>query len=242
MAEDPLSGDPQLPAARLLLVDDNKEFRTLLGDFFRRYWPAASIWTAVDGDDAVRRVSGLTPDLVLMDINMPKMDGVEATRKIKLAAPDAHVVMLTISDSPQHVMSAVRAGADGYITKDTEPRRLMTALGDILAGGAYVVPRLAKALLGEFGQPADTAPPQGDESLRVDIETKLTPREFDVLKMVARGLSNREAGEELGIAENTIKVHLAHILDKLHLRNRQQVAALATQAGVQSSPPDDEEE
>jgi DNA-binding NarL/FixJ family response regulator len=241
MTEQAARAEAGLPAARVLVVDDNKEFRTILGEFFKKYWPTANIWTAGDGDDAVRRCSSLAPDLVLMDITMPRMDGVEATRQVKAVAPQAHVVMLTIRDSPQDVMAAIRAGADGYITKDTEPRRLMTALADILDGGAYVVPKLAKELLSEFGgQGGEVAAPQGDEALRQDIETKLTPREFDVLKMVARGLSNREAGEQLGIAENTIKVHLAHILDKLHLRNRQQVAALATQAGVAGTPSDED--
>jgi DNA-binding NarL/FixJ family response regulator len=230
-----------LPAARILVADDDRPFRNTLTDCIRKYWPQASVWTANDGEDAVRRCASLAPDVVLMDISMPRLDGFEAVRRIHQAAPSTHILMLTASTDPKDAMEAVSAGAEGYVTKLAPPRKLIGAIVDVMEGGAYVEPRLAREVFREASKPRARVAPygggDGDGALLEEIRSKLTIREFEVVGLVSGGLSNRQVGEMLGIAENTVKVHLARVLDKLRLRNRQQLAALATRAGLTVGAP-----
>jgi DNA-binding NarL/FixJ family response regulator len=160
-----------------------------------------------------------------MDIEMPRWNGTEATRRIKAELPDVHVVMLTVSDDDEDLFASIRAGAAGYLLKSVKPEELFRRLRGVRAGEAAISPLLAAKILSEFSKLDQTPPaPRSVEGL--------SNRETEVLGLVARGLTNREIGEQLHIAENTVKNHLRNILDKLHLSNRAQAAAFAVRHGV----------
>ena len=209
---------------RVLVVDDNGLFRDGLVGLLGRLTDIDVVGAAGSGEEALRRAPVLRPDVVLMDINMPGMGGVEATRQLLEQLPGVAVCMLTVSEQERDLFAAVRAGARGYLAKDVELDMLATAIRTIADGGALVSPRLARDLLSAFAQ---FSPPARDAAT-----DRLTPREKEILALVGRGMSNPEIADRLVIAENTVKVHLRNILDKLQVHSRAQAAAIAAQAGL----------
>ncbi len=180
---------------------------------------------ASNGLEAVERARELRPDLILMDITMPGVSGLEATRLIKTEMPQVTVVIVTVSDDEQDLLEAVKSGARGYLLKDLEPVEFFDSLRAIERGEAVIPRRLASHVLEEFQALA----------LRSEAERpadKLTTREKEVLRLVAGGSTNKEVAETLCLSENTIKFHMSKILDKLHMQNRAQVAAWAAQHGL----------
>jgi DNA-binding NarL/FixJ family response regulator len=209
---------------RVLIVDDNGLFRDGLVGLLSRLDDIDVVGAAGSGEEALRRTPILRPDVVLMDISMPGMGGVEAARQLLEAAPNCAVCMLTVSEQERDLFAAVRAGARGFLVKSVELDVLATAIRTLSDGGALVSPHLARDLLTAFAQ---FSPPQRDTAT-----DKLTPREREILALVGRGMSNPEIADRLVIAENTVKVHLRNILDKLQVHSRAQAAAIAAQAGL----------
>jgi DNA-binding NarL/FixJ family response regulator len=185
---------------------------------------------AADGIEAVRVVRQLRPEVVLMDIRMPGMDGIEATRQI-VAAPElgaTRVLILTTFDLDQYVYDALRAGASGFLLKDTPPEELLNAIRVIAAGNALLAPSVTKTLITEF---ADRGAPLMKDTDALDL---LTPREREVLLLIARGRSNGEIAEELHMSGATAKTHVSRILSKLGARDRAQLVVIAYESGLAS--------
>ncbi|MEU6992843.1 response regulator transcription factor [Streptomyces sp. NPDC046465] len=182
---------------------------------------------AVDGADAVAQVAELAPDVVLMDIRMPELSGIEATRRITAAQPDVRVLVLTTFDLDEYVYEALRAGASGFLLKDASAHQLAEAVRVVAAGDALLAPGITRRLIAEFSR-MDGAP-RGPLRSRVG---ELTERETEVLALIARGLSNAEIAARLVVAEQTVKTHVGRILVKLGLRDRTQAAVFAYESGV----------
>lgn len=201
---------------RVLLVDDHALVRAGIASILRAYGMEV-VGEASDGDEAIDEVRRLTPDIVFMDVRMPRCNGLQATRAIKEEAPATKVVMLTVSDDESDLFDAIRCGAEGYLLKNTRASEFAEMLDHLQRGQSIVSPALAQKLLQEFARPKEG----GDKTL--------TKREKDVLALVARGLTNKEIALDLAISPNTVDFHMRNLLDKLHLRNRSQVAVWAAE-------------
>jgi DNA-binding NarL/FixJ family response regulator len=195
---------------------------------------------AGNGVQAVEAARRTNPDVILMDVRMPVMDGIEATRRIT-ASSDVRTLILTTFDLDEYVFAALRAGASGFLLKDTLPGDLLTAIRVVAAGEALLAPSVTRRLIGEFTRtqpgagpstPHTTAQVSGTGSSCDRLQRVLTEREFEVLKMVARGMSNAEIAEELTISPATAKTHVAHLLTKLDARDRIQLVIIAYQSGL----------
>jgi DNA-binding NarL/FixJ family response regulator len=212
---------------RLLLVDDEAMVRTGLRLILETEDDLRVVGEASTGYEAIDQAGRLQPDVVLMDVRMPRMDGVEACRRL-VEASDAKVVILTTFDLDEHLFAAVRAGACGFLLKASPPEELVTAIRAAHAGNALVEPRMTRRLLDEFARRPAMAPVGQVPALLAE----LTERELDVLREMARGLSNTEIGDRLYIGEATVKTHVTHILAKLGLRDRIQAVVLAYESGL----------
>lgn len=208
---------------RILLADDHILFRKGLTQLLSSQPDFLVIGEAGDGLEALDKARELMPDLILMDINMPRCDGREATRRIKAELPYVVIVILTVSDDDQDLFVALQNGAQGYLLKKMEPEDLFAQLRGLARGEAPLSRLLAGKILREFAKVHAPLP---------DGERELTAREEQVLQLVARGMSNREIANQLVVAENTVKNHLRNILAKLHLDNRVQAAAYALREGL----------
>ena len=179
---------------------------------------------AANGLEAVDKAARFDPTVVLMDIRMPELDGIEATRRILAANGEARILILTTFDLDEYVYEALKAGASGFVLKDEPPEQLLAAIRTVAAGDALLSPTVTRRVIKEFGRLPRPAPPRELDDL--------SERERDVFRLVARGLSNAEIGQELFISETTVKTHVTHILQKLNLRDRVQAVVLAYQTGA----------
>jgi DNA-binding NarL/FixJ family response regulator len=211
---------------RVVVVDDQEVVRAAFGALLSTQADFTVVGTAADGAQAVRVCAEQNPDVVLMDVRIPVMDGIEATRRILTAEPRPRVLMLTTFDLDEHVYDALAAGASGFLLKDVTAERLFDAVRIIAAGDALLAPSVTRRLVGEFARlrtrPATPSP---------NIET-LTPREREVLLLVARGLSNPEIAARLVVGEETVKTHVSRVLTKLGLRDRTQAVVLAYESAL----------
>jgi DNA-binding NarL/FixJ family response regulator len=217
-------------AIRVLLVDDQQLVRTGFRMILADEPDIEVVGESPDGRDAVETASRSRPDVVVMDIRMPVMDGVEATRRIVDAAVGGtgpRVLVLTTFDADEYVVEALRAGASGFLLKDVPPADFVDAIRIVARGDALLAPSVTRQLLDRF---RDRLPRSSDR--RADELRELTDRELEVLKLVARGLSNREIAEQLVIGEGTVKTHISSILSRLGLRDRTQAALYAREAGL----------
>jgi DNA-binding NarL/FixJ family response regulator len=214
---------------RVLLVDDQPMLRTGFRLIFASEPDIEVIGEAGDGEVALTQVAALRPDVVLMDIRMPRMDGVEATRRIvaEHASHGVRVLILTTYDLDEYVVEALRAGASGFLLKDSPAEDLVDAVRIVHRGEAVVGPRITRRLLDRFAKhlPSTTAP-------RPSAVADLTEREHDVLLLLAQGLSNAEIAASLVVSETTVKSHVSHLLTKLGLRDRVQAVIYAYQCGL----------
>ncbi|MCA2215537.1 response regulator [Jidongwangia harbinensis] len=189
---------------------------------------------AGNGAEAVRRAAELKPDVVLMDVRMPGMDGIEATRRIVDAGGRSHILMLTTFDLDEYVHAALRAGASGFLLKDAHPEELLAGIRAVAAGDAVIAPALTRRLLDEFAQHLGGAPaPERPTDPRLGT---LTDREHEILLAIARGLTNGEIAEELVVSESTVKTHVGRILAKIGARDRVQAVIFAYDHGLAGSP------
>ncbi|HEU4675256.1 MAG TPA: response regulator transcription factor [Motilibacteraceae bacterium] len=221
---------PALPV-RVLLVDDQPLLRTGFRMILEAEPDLLVVGEAPDGEQAVELTRTLLPDVVLMDVRMPRLDGVEATRRITSAPVGAvtpRVLVLTTFDLDEYVVQALRAGASGFLLKDVPAEDLVSAIRVIAAGDAVVAPSITRRLLDRFASRLPTE----DDSPTPELLAQLTERELDVLRLVARGMSNAEIAQELGVSETTVKTHVGHLLTKLSLRDRVQAAVLAYETGL----------
>lgn len=216
------------PAIRVLLVDDQELIRRGLRMVLEEQPDLEIVGEAADGEQAVRQVGEVDPDVVVMDVRMPGLDGVEATRRIT-AGSRARVLVLTTFDLDEYAFSALRYGASGFLLKDVPPDQLSSAIRNIAAGDAVVAPSVTRRLLDAYAArlPDLRHPPAGADPLRA-----LTEREREVLVEVAAGLSNSEIAAKLYLAEPTVKTHLGRVLSKLGLRDRVQAVVYAYQTGL----------
>ena len=217
---------------RILLVDDQPLFRRAIASLIGDQPGLTVVGEAENGLEAVEMAHALTPDLVVMDVEMPVMTGVEATRRIREELPGIKVVILTVSDSDEHLFDAIKFGAHGYLLKDLRPEQLYELIRAVMRNETALSPAIAGRLLREFREHADRRPvttvePDGPG---------LTHREIQILQLVADGLSNKEIGGRLSITEGTVKNHVHNALEKLQLENRIQAAAYVVRQGLGHRP------
>lgn len=218
---------------RVLLVDDHNLFRSGIRSLLQRYPDIKIAGEAGDGTEGVKRAGQLRPDVVLLDLHMPGLSGLEAARLILEEAPGTHVLALTVSEEAEDLYLALSAGACGYLLKNIEADTLVAAVRAAAAGESVVSPQMMGKLLGTL---RGDRPEPPDPPARSDAHDKLTPREREILGLVARGLSNKEIARELDLAESTVKIHVQNTLRKLDLNSRVQAAVYAVEQGIAPGP------
>jgi len=214
-------------AIRVLLVDDHAVVLRGLHYFLGTQAGIEIVGEASNGEEALHQVKELHPDVVVIDLIMPVMNGIEATRQIKLQYPDVKVIVLTTFSEQDHVLPAIRAGANGYLLKDVQPEELVLAIRGAHSGQAQLHPRITDQLMAHLASPV---PEEADDKC---IES-LTMREREVLMLVAQGKSNKEIAAHCHITEKTVKTHVSHLLSKLGLADRTQAAIYAVKKGLSS--------
>jgi two-component system, NarL family, response regulator LiaR len=207
---------------RVMIVDDHAVVREGLRTYLELEDRFVLVGEASNGREAADKVRALKPDVVLMDLLMPVMDGIEATRAIKQNAPDVKVIVLTSFTDDEHIMPAIEAGATGYLLKDVSAEDLVKAIQGAHQGQAQLHPEVARKLMEQVRQPRKSERPGED----------LTPREMEVLRLIASGMSNKEIARELVMTERTVKGHVSNILGKLNLQDRTQAALYAVRHGL----------
>jgi len=213
-------------AIRVLLVDDHALFRAGLASLLQTQKDCEVVGEAGNGEEALEKAKELMPDVILMDVYMPKMGGPEACRRIREALPYVKIVMLTVSEDDKDLFEAIKAGAHGYMLKKLEPHVLFKMLRGTMRGEAPISRMAASKILGEFARLAR----HGSEE--ASAHENLSAREHEVLGFLTKGATNKEIASSLGIAENTVKNHVKNILEKLHLQNRVQAAAYALRKDI----------
>jgi DNA-binding NarL/FixJ family response regulator len=209
---------------RVLVADDQSMVRAGFRMLLAGEEDIEVVAEASNGLEAVDKAARFHPTVVLMDIRMPKLDGLQATRRILAADRGAHILILTTFDVDEYVYEGLSAGASGFVLKDDPPEQLIAAIRTVAAGDALLSPAVTKRVISRFTRMQRPEPPQGFD--------ELTAREREILQLIARGLSNAEIGRDLHICETTVKTHVTHILQKLNLRDRVQAVVLAYRTGL----------
>jgi DNA-binding NarL/FixJ family response regulator len=210
---------------RVVVADDQETVRAGFGALLETQPDMSVVGSAADGEEAIRLCREQRPDVVLMDVRMPTMDGIEATRRL---AADAgpRILVLTTFDLDEYVYEALGAGASGFLLKDVPAERLFDAVRVVAAGEALLAPSVTRRLIGEFARLRPRLAP------RPDLLSELTPRETEVLRLIAEGLSNAEIAGRLVVSDETVKTHVSHVLTKLGLRDRVQAVVAAYESGL----------
>ena len=218
----------------VLIVEDHEFTRMGLKLSLEQIEGLNIVGEAADGEEGLKKVKELSPRVVLMDVEMPVMDGIEATRQIKEAAPHVRVIMLTSHKSDQTIFAALSAGANGYCLKNINAQQLSTVIRMVSEGAAWLDPGIANRVLSAYAthnsQTAPQAPPKTAAKQKTSIS--LSPRETEVLRLVADGLSNQKIAEKLGLGLETVKTHMRHIMEKLAVSDRTEAAVKAMKQGI----------
>jgi NarL family two-component system response regulator LiaR len=233
IASDPVQPDEAGVKIRVLLVDDHAIVRQGLRMFIDLQKDMTVAGEAADGGEAVELARRLQPDVILLDLAMPHMDGVEATEKILACSPTSRVLILTSFGEDDRIFPAIRAGAQGYLLKDIQPADLVQAIRATYRGQVQLHPEIARRLMS-----AVAGNPPKEQSKRAPIPSELeslTEREVEVLSLIARGLNNREIAEKMVISESTVKTHVSNVLDKLNMEDRTRAAIWALKHGFGNS-------
>ncbi len=215
---------------RVLLVDDHNLVRNGIASLLMAH-NIEVVGEASDGLEALQKAQQIRPDTILMDINMPRLGGLEATRLIKTEMPNIKIIILTVSEDEENLFEAIKSGAEGYLLKDIKADEFLKLLNGVTRGEAAISPIMAAKIIDEFAQ-------QPTDQIKESSKSRLTDREKEVLRLVSSGDLNKEIALTLNITENTVKYHLRNIMDKLHLRNRAAIAAYAASKGIKPHPPD----
>jgi len=215
-------------AVRVLIVDDHSLFRRGIASVLSNEKSLKVVGEAVDGLEAIEKTKQIAPDVILMDLSMPRCSGLEAIQAIQTEMPQINILVLTVSEMEADLFAAVKYGARGYLLKKAEPEELIHAITHIAQGGVIISPLMAAKLLTEFKELSAGVKKKPSEKAEAD----LSPREDEVLRLVAQGATNREIADSLFISENTVKTHLKNIMEKLHLANRSQATAYAVKKGL----------
>jgi len=208
---------------RVAVVDDQRLFTKGLSGLLEMLPGVEVVGVAYNGEEAVALCSEEEPDVVLMDISMPKMDGISATREIKDLLPQTAVVILTGHEEDEHVFEGIKAGAQGYLLKDSDPEDLSRAIHTVYAGNTIIAPDLAQKMLNTF---------EGGRPGKPRLAPPLTERELEVIRALSRGMSDRQIAQSLGISEKTVRNHTSNIYRKLHIFDRTQAVIYAVREGV----------
>jgi DNA-binding NarL/FixJ family response regulator len=219
------------PPIRILLADDHSLFRMGIASLLSAEPGFEVVGEAANGEEAIAEARRLMPDVILMDLSMPDVTGLEATRRLKEEMPYVRIVILTVSDDARDLFEAIKSGAHGYLLKKIEPQAFFEMVRSAANREAAISPEMAAKLLTEFAEMAGRAPASSAP------QTTLSTRENEVLDLVAQGKANKEIAAALAIAEGTVKNHLRNILEKLHLENRVQAAVFALRRRTPGSPP-----
>jgi len=211
---------PQSVPIRVVMVEDQPTILDQQQRLLQSFRQIELLGSARDGERALELVQALRPDVVLLDLGLPDIDGIEVTRRIKASTPEVEILIFTIFDEEDRVLRAVRAGASGYLLKGTPAQRVVDAICEVHDGGSVIQPRLARRLLMHF------------QNVRGEDAPRLTPRETEILTLIAKGLSNRTAAETLGLSRATVRTHLEHIYAKLDVSNRTEAVTEAIRRGL----------
>jgi two-component system NarL family response regulator len=207
---------------RVLIADDQPLYRRGLEVVLHTEEHIEVVGEAENGEEAIAKAEELAPDVVLMDVRMPRVNGIEATQAIRDRVPTTKILMLTVSDEDSDLYEAIKAGASGYLLKEVSVEEVADSIRAVMQGESKITPSMASKLINEFSAMSKRA----DERQRLPVP-QLTARELEVLKLVAKGMSNREIADELFISENTVKNHVRNILEKLHLHSRMEAVMYA---------------
>jgi NarL family two-component system response regulator LiaR len=213
---------------RVLIADDYPLVRDSLRALIETEPGMEVVGEAADGIEAALNARSLQPDVILLDLVMPRQDGIAAIAEIKRENAEARILVLTSFAEDEKVFPAIKAGALGYLLKDSSPQQLLEAIRDVYRGQSSLHPTIARRLINELQRPTDLPP----------TKEPLSGREMEILRLVARGLTNQEIAEELVISERTVRTHVSHILEKLHLANRTQAALYAHREGLANPAPE----
>lgn len=213
---------------KVLVVDDHTLFRRGITVVLANQKNLEVVGEASNGLEAIEKAEEFVPDVIVMDLNMPHCSGLEATQALQTKMPQINILVLTVSDNESDLFAAMKFGAKGYLLKNTEPDELVHAIFHISQGGVIVSPIMATKLLTEFRKPEARV----EEKSAQKAEAILSPREGEVLQLVAQGATNKQIADSLFISENTVKTHLRNIMEKLHLANRSQATAYAVKRGL----------
>lgn len=216
----------------VLLVDDHHLFREGIARLLEDAPGISLVASAQNGKDAIALANEHHPDVILMDVHMPGMDGIEATHQIHDTHPQINILMLTVSEKDKDLFAALRCGARGYLLKDTTSQELIEGIRRVHKGEVIINPTMTAKLLNEFNALSQDIPARSTVQMQEDKAHNLTNREREVLRLVARGLSNKEIGDKLAISPHTVKTHLSNTLEKLRLNGRVEAAAWAIRHGL----------
>lgn len=225
-----------MSAIRVLVVDDHDLFRRGLTEVLEEEQGVDVVGQARNGREAIDQVGRISPDVVIMDLNMPEKNGIETTAYLTQAWPGLKVLVLTVSEEADDLYRALSVGARGYVLKISKPQEIIDALRQVHQGWVVVSPAMAPRFLSDLGQPAVAAPGERGDRVSPNGETVLTFREQEILRLVARGHSNAQIAGELLVSENTVKTHIKNILGKLHMKNRSEASTYAARMGLTQTP------
>ena len=212
---------------RLVFADDHSIVRNGLRSLFRSASDISIVGEAVDGEEALALAEGRKPDIIILDISMPKLNGIDATRLIREAHPDMKVLVLTVHEDEAYVYQLIRAGANGYILKNAEKNEILAAVRTVVTEGSFFSPGVSKLMIEKFIQRART-----ENESKAPANHLLTNREVEVLKLISQGMSNREIAEKLSLSLNTINTHRANIMQKLDIHETASLVRYAFEHGI----------